>query len=82
MTQPQEPEPTRSAGAGSDQPPGVPNWVKISAIVVAILVVAVIVAMLLGGNHGPGRHMSAPFASAAPLEAASQSLWHGEHVVW
>ncbi|HEX8510750.1 MAG TPA: hypothetical protein VF635_14780 [Propionibacteriaceae bacterium] len=60
MTPAQEPEPTRGAGAGSDQPPGVPNWVKISAIVVAILVVAVIVAMLLGGNHGPGRHMSAP----------------------
>ena len=60
MTQAQEPEPTRDAGASSDQPPGVPTWVKISAIVVAILVVVVVVAMLMGGNHGPGRHMSAP----------------------
>lgn len=60
MTQAQEPEPTRRRGASSDQPPGLPNWVKISAIVVAILVAVAVVAMLLGGNHGPGRHMSAP----------------------
>jgi hypothetical protein len=37
--------------------PGLPGWVKVSGIVVAILVMALIVIMLIaGGDHGPGRH--------------------------
>jgi hypothetical protein len=37
-------------------PPGVPRWVKVSGIVVAILVLALVAVMLIGGDHGPGRH--------------------------
>jgi hypothetical protein len=53
-----------NSGAGSDPDrsrsqghPGTPRWVKMSALVVAVLVVALVIAMLLaGGEHGPGRH--------------------------
>lgn len=42
---------------GSQGPPGVPNWVKASGIVIAILVlVLLLLAILTGGNHGPNRH--------------------------
>lgn len=42
--------------------PGMPRWVKIFAIVGAILVALVVVALLSG--HGPGRHgQAAGFSS-------------------
>jgi hypothetical protein len=45
------------ADAGQDQPPGMPRWVKLMGIALVVLVVAMVVAMLvLGGDHGPGRH--------------------------
>ena len=39
-----------------EQTGGMPRWVKVSAIVVAALVVLMVVLMLVGGDHGPGRH--------------------------
>jgi hypothetical protein len=43
-----------SAGGGH---PGLPRWVTMSAIVVALLVLALVVVMVIvGGDHGPGRH--------------------------
>ncbi|AWK76754.1 hypothetical protein CBI38_35555 (plasmid) [Rhodococcus oxybenzonivorans] len=37
-----------------------PRWVKVVGIVVGILLVLVILMMVFGGgNHGPGRHLSA-----------------------
>ena len=37
--------------------PGLPRWVWVTGLFVAVLVLAVIAAMLLlGGEHGPGRH--------------------------
>jgi hypothetical protein len=39
-------------------PPGVPRWVKAFAIVVGIVVLLVVAAMfVIGGRHGPGRHL-------------------------
>jgi len=57
-------------------PPGIPRWVKVSAIVVALVIVLVIaVTLLAGGNHGPGRHLSlAPYmelSTAAPAPPRS-----------
>lgn len=38
-------------------PPGMPRWVKVSAITVGVLVLLVVGVMLIGGgDHGPGRH--------------------------
>lgn len=37
--------------------PGLPRWVKVSALVVAgLILLAVVAAFLLGGEHGPMRH--------------------------
>ncbi|MFD1116550.1 hypothetical protein ACFQ3A_19480 [Sphaerisporangium aureirubrum] len=45
------PQGSGSSGDGT----GIPRWVKVTGIVVAVLVVLV-VALLLTGEHGPGRH--------------------------
>ena len=55
-----EPDPT--SGSRSEAAPpltGMPRWVKgllIAALVAALLITAAM--LLLGGEHGPGRHMS------------------------
>jgi len=34
-----------------------PRWVKLMAVALAVLVVVAVLSMLLlGGDHGPGRH--------------------------
>jgi hypothetical protein len=48
-----------TAGLGADpaSPPRMPRWVKLSLILAAVLVLAVVIAMLIaGGGHGPSRH--------------------------
>jgi hypothetical protein len=41
----------------SETPPGLPAWVKISgAIVVLVVLVAILVMIVGGGEHGPSRH--------------------------
>jgi len=47
-------------GAGHGMPPpGVPRWLKVSGIVVAVVVVvALIVSLVTGTEHGPGIHES------------------------
>ena len=68
MTEPTA-HPHNGADADHDSPPGMPRWVKVSAIVVGVLVVLFLVLQLtgIGGEHGPGRHNS---GSGAPLESA------------
>lgn len=47
-------DPTSPPGS---QPPPRPRWVKVSAIIAAVLIVGVVLVMALaGGDHGPGRH--------------------------
>jgi hypothetical protein len=48
-----------TAGLGADRasPPRMPRWVKLSLILAAVLVLAVVIAMLIAGSgHGPSRH--------------------------
>jgi hypothetical protein len=35
---------------------GPPRWVKVSAVLIAFLIAAVLIMLLVGGNHGPGNH--------------------------
>ncbi len=35
---------------------GMPRWVKVSIAIAALVLAALLVMMLLGGNHGPSRH--------------------------
>jgi hypothetical protein len=58
---------TTSVPASSAHP-GLPRWVKVSGIVVAILAAVVVVIMLVvGGEHGPGRHGGVGSHAAEPL---------------
>jgi hypothetical protein len=43
-----------------NEPPTTPRWVKVSGIIVITLVLLVVIMKLtgIGGNHGPGRHLS------------------------
>ena len=51
--QPAGPDPAH----GTEAPPKAPAWVKGLAIAIVVLVLLVVVAMvLMGGEHGPGRH--------------------------
>jgi hypothetical protein len=57
-------KPDRDALPASDvlggRPPGVPRWLKVSAVVMAAVIVLVLIGMVLvGGDHGPGRHLGA-----------------------
>lgn len=56
-----------------DELSGVPRWVKVFLLVaLAVAVVGVVVLLLLGGEHGPGRHSP----------AASAVRWAALSVVW
>jgi hypothetical protein len=48
----------RDASADRGPTAGPPRWVKVSAIITLALVLLVLILLLAGGNHGPGRHQS------------------------
>ena len=60
-----------TSGGADRQPPrdeyrGMPTWVKwfmVAAVVAATL-------LLLGGEHGPGRHVSSPAAHESSAQAS------------
>ncbi|MEU2004600.1 hypothetical protein ACH47B_26725 [Rhodococcus sp. NPDC019627] len=63
MTEPtphaDSPRPGDAGGSGPRREP-TPRWVKVVGIVVGVLLALVILLMIFGGgNHGPGRHLSA-----------------------
>ncbi|MDQ3848999.1 MAG: hypothetical protein M3296_00065 [Actinomycetota bacterium] len=50
-------DPERARTAAHRSPTATPRWVKAFAIVALVLVVTVLVMLVSGGNHGPGRHL-------------------------
>ena len=50
--------PERDGSAERGPTAGPPRWVKISGIIALALVLLLLVVLLAGGNHGPGRHQS------------------------
>jgi hypothetical protein len=38
---------------------GTPTWVKVFGVAFAVVVLLVVVLMIVGGEHGPGRHTDA-----------------------
>jgi hypothetical protein len=61
--------------AGQSQPPETPRWVKVTGVVIAVFVLAVLAKVLFGGGvggHGPGMHgglssLTPPASSGAAL---------------
>lgn len=72
------------AGAESARPSttGPPRWVKVSGVVVIALVLIFVILQLtgIGGNHGPGRHVST--SSLGDLAALSFVIVRGVHWPW
>jgi hypothetical protein len=73
--------------SGSEQEPrggstrhlaDIPRWVKVFVVVAMVVLLLMIVAMLItGGQHGPGRHLSASAMyerTAASAAAADTNL--------
>jgi hypothetical protein len=50
--------PKRDGSADRGPTAGPPRWVKAAGIIALALVVLVLIVLLAGGNHGPGRHQS------------------------
>ena len=73
MTDPNAPQTSPSARSG---PPGIPRWVKVSGLIAALIVLVVVALMLIGGDHGPGRHTGAP-ANLPSFVTAEQSGLRG-----
>ena len=71
-------EPGRRTDADSETPPRMPRWVRMTLIVVGVLVVLFVVLRLtgVGGEHGPGRHLSGLGApSVAVVVSAPAMAW-------
>ena len=61
MAGPRHPTPAQGpAQSEGERPPSMPRWGKLTGLVVLVLLVVLIIATILSGNHGPGRHTSAP----------------------
>jgi uncharacterized cupredoxin-like copper-binding protein len=45
------------AAPGRGPKPGIPRWVKLFGIIALVLIAAIVVVLLIGGGHGPGRHL-------------------------
>jgi hypothetical protein len=60
----------------ADPPPySTPRWVKIFALIAVILVLLALITMILvGGDHGPGRHMPPGGAGNPPVTLVSYRL--------
>jgi hypothetical protein len=58
MTEPIRPGSGDTTAPGS--PPQMPRWVRISGIVVGVLILLFLTLRLtgIGGDHGPGRHLT------------------------
>jgi hypothetical protein len=60
------------------KPPAIPGWVKIFAVVAA-LVVLVFVVLLVTGGHRPRRHGASPPSPASIAWAAAYASSEGHH---
>lgn len=57
--------------ATDEQPPGMPAWGKYLLLgSVAAVVLTVLAVLLVGGDHGPGRHGGSHAVPAIPAAAA------------
>jgi hypothetical protein len=69
-------DPDEDAGVTADRgsPPGMPRWVKVSGIIVAVLVLLLLMLLIAGGGHRPRPHASGDAAGHTPLASVTASL--------
>jgi hypothetical protein len=61
--------------ADRESAPGMPRWVKVSGIIVAVLVLLLVIVLLISGSeHGPRRHLSGGAGGVAPRSSVTASL--------
>jgi hypothetical protein len=46
-----------SGSAAAAHGRGTPRWVKVAGVIALVVLVMLVVALLSGGKHGPGRHV-------------------------
>jgi hypothetical protein len=72
--QPSSPE--REDGANRGPTAGPPRWVKVSGIITLALIMLLLILLLTGGNHGPGRHQSSRgYGGQLPSAATTAHDW-------
>ena len=72
--QPSSPEREDRADPGPTAGP--PRWVNVSGIITLALIVLLLIVLLAGGNHGPGRHQSSRgHGGPLPSGAAAVHDW-------
>jgi hypothetical protein len=72
---PRDPGEAADLAADRGSPPGMPRWVKVFGLIVAVLVLLLVIVLLLaGGSHGPRRHLSGGAAGNAPRSSVTASL--------
>jgi hypothetical protein len=61
----------QASRAHEDEPPGMPRWVKVLGLVLLAVLLAGVLAMLVGdGDHGPCRHGArGPGGAVSPVAA-------------
>jgi hypothetical protein len=47
-------------------PNGTPRWVRVVGIIAVVLLLVLGIIMLIGGEHGPGRHTPPPGSEQTP----------------
>ena len=65
-----------TAPASTGSPPRAPRWVKITAALAAVIVLVVVLMLVVGGEHGPGRHLGGQEAPAGQNDGAQPSGGH------
>ena len=68
---------------GSGSTTGTPRWAKTFGIIAIVLALLLIIVLLAGGDHGPGRHTSVGDAARAGItqyqSAGDHALRVGSH---
>lgn len=69
------------SGETRNAPPGMPRWVKTLAIIaLAVAAVLVIFMLLVGGDHGPGRHTPGADTSSTEMILISSKSFSRERL--
>lgn len=72
---PPDPNGNNAAEPIANRPPKTPRWVKVFGIIAIVVVLLFVAMMVIGGEHGPGRHSGDAGSQVAPssvVEAFAQ----------